>query len=50
MSAFTLRADCPDCHEAIRVPLLALDLAEGRALAVDDEALSDHADKCEVNG
>jgi hypothetical protein len=44
----TLRADCPDCHEAIRVPLLALDLAEGRFLGVDDEVLSDHAETCEV--
>jgi hypothetical protein len=44
----TLRADCPDCHEAIRVPLLALDLAEGRFLGVDDEVLSDHAQTCEV--
>lgn len=45
----TVRADCPRCHEAIRVPLLALDLAEGRFLSVDDEVLSDHADRCEVN-
>lgn len=44
----TLRADCPDCHEAIRVPLLALDLAEGRFLSYDDEVLSDHAETCEV--
>lgn len=48
--SLTVRADCPNCSEAIRVPLLALDLAEGRFLSVDDEALSDHADKCEVNG
>lgn len=44
----TLRADCPDCHEAIRVPLLALDLAEGRFLGTDNEVLSDHAETCEV--
>lgn len=43
-----LRADCPDCHEAIRVPLLAFDLAEGRFLTVNDEVLSDHAETCEV--
>lgn len=44
----TVRADCPACNEAIRVPLLALDLAEGWFLAVDDEVLSDHVETCEV--
>jgi hypothetical protein len=44
----TVRADCPNCHKAIRVPLLALDLAEGRYLTVDHEVLSDHAETCEV--
>lgn len=44
----TLRADCHVCGEAVRVPLLALDLAEGGFLGVDDEVLSDHAETCEV--
>lgn len=48
MTALTLRVNCPSCSEAIRVPLLALDLAEGRFLSVDDEVLSDHAETCEV--
>lgn len=44
----TVGTQCPACHESIRVPLLALDLAEGRFLTVDDEVLSDHAETCEV--
>lgn len=46
--SLTVRANCPTCSEPIRVPLLALDLAEGRFLTVDDEVLSDHAETCEV--
>lgn len=44
----TLGTQCPHCSESIRVPLLALDLAEGRFLSYDDEVLSDHAETCEV--
>lgn len=44
----TLRADCPSCGKPIRVPLLALDLAEGRFLSYEDEQLMDHAETCEV--
>lgn len=45
----TLRADCPDCHEAIRVPLLKGEDDEGRFLSVRDEVLVDQAKTCEVN-
>lgn len=48
MTSLTLRADCPSCGKPIRVPLLALDLAEGRFLGVDGEVLVDHAQTCEV--
>ena len=49
MTTLTVRCDCPYCGKPIRVPLLALDLAEGRFLGVDDEVLVDHAKTCEVN-
>lgn len=44
----TLRADCPDCGAAIRVPLLKGEKEERRFLSYDDEVLSDHAKTCEV--
>ena len=36
---------CPRCPEVLRVPLLALDLAEGRYLGVDADGLLGHADE-----
>ncbi|PWK81678.1 hypothetical protein C8D88_11689 [Lentzea atacamensis] len=38
----TLRADCPSCGDEVRVPVLALKLAEGRFLTVDDSPLVEH--------
>ncbi len=41
----SIPVSCPQCPEVLRVPLLALDLAEGRYLGVDPEDLLIHADE-----
>lgn len=48
MTSFTVWTQCPGCKEGIQLPLLKGEDAEGRFLSVDDEVLSDHAEKCEV--
>jgi hypothetical protein len=38
----TIPVPCPACPDVLQVPLLALDLAEGRYLGVDVDELLEH--------
>lgn len=44
----TLPTSCPHCTEEVRVRLVAFDVAEGRFLSYDDEALVEHVEECGV--
>lgn len=43
----TIPVSCPACPDVLQVPLLALDLAEGRYLGVDAKDLLEHVTKHE---